>query len=67
MIRWMCGVTVMARVPRQELYSRHDIDNISTIVTRKILRWYEPVQCKDDSDFVKRCTEYDMLLEVEVE
>jgi hypothetical protein len=58
MMRRMCGVTLRDRISNKELYSRLGIDSISSIVTRGRLRWYGHVQRKDDTDWLKRCTEY---------
>ena len=60
MMQRMCGVTLRDRVSSKELYSRLGMDSISSTVTRSRLRWYGHVQQKDDMDWVKRCTEYEV-------
>ena len=53
----MCGVTVRDRVAGKELYTRLDIDSISSTATRSTLRWNGHVQRWYDTYLVKRCTE----------
>ena len=60
MMRRTCGVTLRERVSSKGLYNRLGIDSISSTVTRSRLRWYGHVQRKDDMDWVKRCTEYEV-------
>ena len=60
MMRRMCGATSPDRLSSKELYNRLEIDGMSSTVTRTRLCWYDHVQRKDDMDWVKRCTEYEV-------
>ena len=60
MMRRMCSVTLRDGLSSKELYNRLRIDNMSSTVTRNRLHWYGHVQQKDDMDWVKRCTEYEV-------
>ena len=52
MVRWMCDVKVKDRVPSKELRERLGIDDR--------LRWYGHVLRKEDTDWVKKCMEYEV-------
>ena len=58
MVRWMCDKRLCDRVPSAELRDRLGIENISTILQRKRLRWFGHVQRKPDKDWTKRCMEW---------
>jgi len=60
MVRWMCNVKVKDRVPSKELRERLGIDDIIWILQQNRLRWYEHVLRKEDSDWVKKCMEYEV-------
>ena len=60
MVRWMCNVKVKDRVPSKELRERLGIDNIILILQQNRLRWYGHVLRKEDTDWVKKCMEYEV-------
>ena len=61
MIRWTCNVKVKDRVPSKELRERLGIDdNIMLILQQNRLRSYGHVLRKEDTDWVKKCMEYEM-------
>jgi len=60
MVRWMCNVKVKDRVPSKELRERLGIDDIILILQQNRLRWYGHVLRKEDTDWVKKCMEYDV-------
>ena len=60
MVRWMCNVKVKDRVPSKELRERLGIDDIILILQQNRLRWYGHVLQKEDTDWVKKCTEYEV-------
>ena len=63
MMRRMCRVTLVTlrdTVSSKVSYSRLGIDSTSSTVTRSRLRRYGHLQRKDNMDWVKRCTEYEV-------
>jgi len=56
----MCNVKVRDRVPNKELSERLGIDNIILILQQNRFRWYVYVLCKEDTDWVKKCMEYEV-------
>jgi len=58
--RWMCKVKVKDRVPSKELRERLGMDDIILILHRNRLRWYGHVLRKEDTDWVKKCIEYEV-------
>ena len=60
MIRWMCNVKVKDRVPNKELRERLGIDGIILILQQNRLRWCGHVLRKEDTDWVKKCMEYEV-------
>jgi len=60
MVRWMCNVKVKDRVPSKELTERLEIDDIVLILQQNRLRWYGHVLRKEDTDWVKKCMEYEV-------
>jgi len=60
MVRWMCNVKVKDRVPSKELREKLGIDDIISILQQNRLRWYGHVLRKEDTDWVKKCTEYEV-------
>ena len=60
MVRWMCNVKVKDRVPSKELRERLGIDEIILILQQNGLRWYGHVLRKEDTDWVKKCMEYEV-------
>jgi len=60
MVRWMCNVKVKDRVPGKELRERLGIDDIILILQQNRLQWYGHVLQKEDTDWVKKCMEYEV-------
>ena len=60
MVRWMCSVKVKDRVPSKELRERLEIDDIILILQHNRLQLYEHVLQKEDTDWVKKCMEYEV-------
>jgi len=60
MVRWMCNVKVKDRIPSKELRERLGIDDIILILQQNRLRWYGHVLRKQDTDWVKKCMEYEV-------
>ena len=60
MVRWMCNVKVKDRVPSKGLRERLGIDDIILILQQNRLRWYAHVLRKEDTDWVKKCMEYEV-------
>jgi len=60
MVRCMCNVKVKDRVPSKEFRERLGIDDIILIVQQNRLRWYGYVLRKEDTDWVKKCMEYEV-------
>ena len=58
-VRWMCNVKVKDRVPSKELTERLGIDDIILILQQNRLRWCGHVLQKEDTDWVKKCMEYE--------
>jgi len=56
----MCNVKVKDRVPSKELRERLGIDDIILIIQQNRLRWYGHVLRKEDTDWVKKCMEYEV-------
>jgi len=61
MVKWMCGVKLKDRVSNKELIERPGIVNITSLLQQNRLRWYGYVLRKDDSDWVKKCMEYEVV------
>jgi len=60
MVRWMCSVKVKDRVPSKELRERLGIDDIILILQQNRLWWYGHVLWKENTDWVKKCMEYEV-------
>ena len=60
MVRWMCNVKVKDRVLSRELRERLGMDDIVLILQQNRLRWYGHVLRKEDTDWVKKCMEYEV-------
>ena len=60
MVRWMCNVKVKDRVPSKELRERLGVDDIILILQQNMLHWYGHVLQKEDTDWVKKCMEYEV-------
>ena len=59
-VRWMCNVKVKDRVPSKQLTERLGIDDIILILQQNRLQWYGHVLRKEDTDWVKKCMEYEV-------
>jgi len=60
MVRWMCNVKVKYRVPSKELRERLGIDDVIFILQQNGLRWYGHMLRNEDTDWVKKCMEYEV-------
>ena len=60
MVRWRCNVKVKDKVPSKELRERLGIDDIILVLQQNRLRWYGHVLRKEDTNWVKKCTEYEV-------
>jgi len=56
----MCNVKVKDRIPSKELGERPGINYIILILKQNRLRWYGHVPRKEDTDWVKKCMEYEV-------
>jgi len=59
-VRWMCDVKVKDIVPSKELRDRLGIDDIILVLQPNRLWWYGHVLWKEDTDWVKKCMEYEV-------
>jgi len=59
-VRWMCGIKLKDRFPSKELRERLGVDDIALVLQQNRLRWYGHVLRKEDDDWVKKCTEYEV-------
>ena len=57
MVRWMCSVKVKDRVQSKELRERLGIDDIILTLQQNRLHKYGHVLRKENTDWVKKCTE----------
>jgi len=60
MVRWMHIVKVKDRVPSKELTERLGVDDIILILQQNKWQWYGHVLRKEDTDWVKKCMEYEV-------
>jgi len=61
MVRWMCNVKVKDRVPSKELRERLVIDDIIILILQQNrLQWYGHVLRKEDTEWLKKYTEYEV-------
>jgi hypothetical protein len=60
MIRWMCGVSLREKIPSVKLRERMGVEPIKEVIRRNRLRWFGHVERKDDEDWVKRCTSFEV-------
>jgi len=56
----MCNVKVKDRVPSKKLRERLGIDDIIFMLQQNRLQWYGHVPRKEDTDWVKKCIEYEV-------
>jgi len=57
MVRWICNVKLKDRVSSKEL---REIDDIILVLQQNRLQWYGHVLQKEDTDWVKKCMEYEL-------
>ena len=62
--RWLCDVKVKDRVPNKKLRERLGIDDIILVLQQNRLQWYGHVLQKQDTDWVKKCMEYEVAVSV---
>ena len=55
MVRWMCGVTIKARKPSEELLERLGIESVVEVVRRSRLRWFGHVERLSADNWVSVC------------
>jgi len=60
MVKWMCSVKLKDRFQSRELRERLGIDDIVLVLQQNRLRCYGHVLQKEDDDWVKKCTEYEV-------
>ena len=60
MVRWMCGVKLKDGLPSKELRERLGVDDTASILQQNRLCSYGHVLRKEDDDWVKKCTEYEI-------
>ena len=60
MVRWMCDVKVKDRVTNKELREGLGIDDIILVLQQNRLQCYGHVLWKEDTDWVKKCLEYEV-------
>jgi len=60
MVRWMYGISYKIRVPSKGLRERLGLDDIISVLQQNRLRLYGQVLRKEDNDWVKKCTEYEV-------
>jgi len=60
MVRWMCDIEVIDRVPSKEFRERLGSDDIISVLQQNRLRWYGHMLRKEDNDWVKKCVEYEV-------
>ena len=49
-IRWMCGVKVIDRVPSKQLRDRPGLDDVISVLPQNRLHWYGHVLRKEDNN-----------------
>ena len=59
MVRWKCGIKLQDRIPSKGLKERLGLEDVISVLQQNRLRWYEHVLRKEDSDWVKKCKEYE--------
>ena len=59
MLRWMMGVSLKDKMRSEDIRRHASVEDIHKVMRRNRLRWYGHVQRKDDSDWVKRCMNFE--------
>jgi len=52
----MCGFTLNERKKNAELRELLGLEPVSLVIKKSRLRWFGHVECKDDTDWIERCT-----------
>ena len=60
MIRWTCSVKGTDRFTCSELKEKLGTDDITTVIERYRIRWYGHVLRKDENDWVKKYTDFEL-------
>src|SRR5580698_5006443 len=60
MVRWMCGVKLEDRRSNKELLDRLQVVEISTVVSRGRLGWYDHVERMPKEKWVSKCRELEV-------
>jgi len=60
MVRWMCGVTLRDRKSSEELRKRLGIVSVSSMMSRRRLRWFGHIERKNANDWVSACRELEV-------
>ena len=60
MIRWMCGVKLNDRKKSKELRELLGLETVSMMIKKSRSRWFGHVERKDDNDWIKRCTTWEV-------
>ena len=58
--RWKCDVKVKDKVPSKESRKTLGIDDTILVLQQYRLQWYRHVLQKEDTDWVKKCMEYEV-------
>ena len=61
MVRWMSDVKLKDGVPSKELKERPGMDGIISVIQQNRLQEYWHMLRKKDSDWVKKCMEYEVV------
>jgi len=56
----MCDIKVKDRIPSKELRDRLGLDDIILLLQQNRLQWYGHVLRKEESNWVKKCMEYEV-------
>jgi len=59
-VLWIGGIKLQDRVPSKGLRKRLGLDDVISILQQNRPRWYGHVLRIEDSDWVKKCMEYDV-------
>ena len=60
MVRWMCDMKLLDRIPSKGLRERLGLDDIILVLQQNRLRGYGHVLRKEDNDWMKKCTKHEV-------
>jgi len=60
LIRWICGVKLNERKKSEELRELLGLEPVSLMIKKSRLGWFGHVERKDDNDWVKHCTTWEV-------